>query len=572
MYDLIIKLRKSINYLTSTICFIGSTVLLISSISLSLQRASKILTWDITNKTSHKMEITFLIEPTSLGFRSVVLLISGSVLIFSKYYMESEKFFNRFHLLVLRFVLSMIVLIFGVRILTLILGWDGLGVTSYLLVIYYSSTKRYNAGILTAMINRVGDVLVMLSIRIILIEGGYNFNVSRIHRSSISGLILFLVIFARITKRAQIPFSAWLPAAMAAPTPVSSLVHSSTLVTAGVYLIIRYESLVSSSRTGQVFLLFVGLSTITMAGLRAIIEIDIKKIVALSTLSQLGLIFTAMGINQWAIAYFHIITHAYTKALLFIRVGNIIHSCNDYQDLRQSTVSPTWVPISSSMLVATNLRLGGFPFLAGFYSKDLWLETTIVSSNPSVVYLGFILGVIITCLYSARIVFYLSVRRVESPTINLQREERGDFKLAVVVIWSFSLLSGSFLGWVVFLNPVIPYIPTELKVLTVKILILSLGFYFVISNKSLWGISELPTWVSQNMWGLGVLSSFFLLKISLLLILKVHKYVEKRRVISLFYEGVYNEVASQAKSGGGPDWVMLPAFAASLGVLVATLV
>jgi len=518
------------------------------------------------------MEITFLIEPTSLGFRSVVLLISGSVLIFSKYYMESEKFFNRFHLLVLRFVLSMIVLIFGVRILTLILGWDGLGVTSYLLVIYYSSTKRYNAGILTAMINRVGDVLVMLSIRIILIEGGYNFNVSRIHRSSISGLILFLVIFARITKRAQIPFSAWLPAAMAAPTPVSSLVHSSTLVTAGVYLIIRYESLVSSSRTGQVFLLFVGLSTITMAGLRAIIEIDIKKIVALSTLSQLGLIFTAMGINQWAIAYFHIITHAYTKALLFIRVGNIIHSCNDYQDLRQSTVSPTWVPISSSMLVATNLRLGGFPFLAGFYSKDLWLETTTVSSNPSVVYLGFILGVIITCLYSARIVFYLSVRRVESPTINLQREERGDFKLAVVVIWSFSLLSGSFLGWVVFLNPVIPYIPTELKVLTVKILILSLVFYFVISNKSLWGISELPTWVSQNMWGLGVLSSFFLLKISLLLILKVHKYVEKRRVISLFYEGVYNEVASQAKSGGGPDWVMLPAFAASLGVLVATLV
>ena len=572
MYDLIIKLRKSINYLTSTICFIGSTVLLISSISLSLQGASKILTWDITNKTSHKMEITFLIEPTSLGFRSVVLLISGSVLIFSKYYMESEKFFNRFHLLVLRFVLSMIVLIFGVRILTLILGWDGLGVTSYLLVIYYSSTKRYNAGILTAMINRVGDVLVMLSIRIILIEGGYNFNVSRIHRSSISGLILFLVIFARITKRAQIPFSAWLPAAMAAPTPVSSLVHSSTLVTAGVYLIIRYESLVSSSSTGQVFLLFVGLSTITMAGLRAIIEIDIKKIVALSTLSQLGLIFTAMGINQWAIAYFHIITHAYTKALLFIRVGNIIHSCNDYQDLRQSTVSPTWVPISSSMLVATNLRLGGFPFLAGFYSKDLWLETTIVSSNPSVVYLGFILGVIITCLYSARIVFYLSVRRVESPTINLQREERGDFKLAVVVIWSFSLLSGSFLGWVVFLNPVIPYIPTELKVLTVKILILSLVFYFVISNKSLWGISELPTWVSQNMWGLGVLSSFFLLKISLLLILKVHKYVEKRRVISLFYEGVYNEVASQAKGGGGPDWVMLPAFAASLGVLVATLV
>jgi len=272
---------------------------------------------------------------------------------------------------------------------------------------------------------------------------------------------------------------------MAAPTPVSSLVHSSTLVTAGVYLLIRYESLVSRSRIRQLFLLVVGLSTITIAGLRAIIEVDIKKIVALSTLRQLGLMFSAIGLNQWIITYFHMITHAYTKALLFIRVGNVIHSCNDYQDLRKSKVSPTIIPISCSILLATNLSLSGFPFLAGFYSKDLWLEMTMLSSTPSVIYVGFLLAVVITCLYSARLVFYLSVREVESPTLNMEREERGDFKIAVSLIWGFSLLSGSCLGWLIMRSPNLVYIPLDLKVLTLKILMLRLVSYFFFCNKSL---------------------------------------------------------------------------------------
>ena len=538
----------------------------------SSQSKSIIVSWDISNKSSHKIEITFLVEPTSLSFRSTVLLISAAVILFSKYYIEREKFFTRFHLLVVRFVVSIIALIYGVRLLTVIIGWDGLGVTSYLLVIYYSRAKRYNAGILTAIINRVGDVLVMLRISLILIDGGYNFNIYRVHNSSVSTLIVFLVIFAAITKRAQIPFSAWLPAAMAAPTPVSSLVHSSTLVTAGVYLLIRFQSLVSRSHTSQVFLLIVGLTTMIIAGLRAMIECDIKKIVALSTLSQLGLMFRAMGLNQWIITYFHIITHAYTKALLFIRVGNIIHSCNDYQDLRQSKVSPALVPISCSILVATNLSLGGFPFLASFYSKDLWLEITMVSSTPSVIYVGFISGVIITCLYSARLVFYLTTREVERPTLNLEREERKDFKLAVSLIWGFSLLSGSCLGWLILRSPNMVYIPLDLKVLTLKVLVLSLVSYFFFCNKSLWNIKESPSWVVQNIWGLGVISSYYILTVSLLAMNKVHKYIEKRRIMGGLYEGVYNEVYSHSQLSGGPDWVIIPVFTATLGVILAILI
>lgn len=218
--------------------------------------------------------------------------------------------------------------------------------------------------------NRVGDVFILIRIALTLIEGGYNFNITIIHKSSLMGCLVTLVFFAGITKRAQLPFSAWLPAAMAAPTPVSSLVHSSTLVTAGVYLLIRHQSRIEVNKLASLLILLIGTRTIIMAGMSGIVEIDIKKIVALSTLRHLGLIFSSVGLNQWVISFFHIITHAFSKALLFLRVGNIIHSRNEYQDLRRSKVTSTALPISSSLVISTNLRLCGMPFFAGFYSKD----------------------------------------------------------------------------------------------------------------------------------------------------------------------------------------------------------
>lgn len=224
--------------------------------------------------------------------------------------MSGEAFFLRFHLIVIAFVVSMISLIFGVRMLSLILGWDGLGVTSYLLVIYYSRWKRGNAGILTALINRVGDVIILISIASILLDGGYNFNITAIHSSGLSVGLCSLIFVASLTKRAQIPFSAWLPAAMAAPTPVSSLVHSSTLVTAGVYLLIRYQTALSRNAITLSIILFIGTATMIMAGAAALVETDMKKIVALSTLRQLGLIVSAIGLTQWLVAFF---SHDHTR-------------------------------------------------------------------------------------------------------------------------------------------------------------------------------------------------------------------------------------------------------------------
>ena len=181
----------------------------------------------------------FIFDTISLYFISLVSLISGRVIIFRNSYITSEKFFSRFIILVFFFIISIYLLILSPNLIRLLLGWDGLGVTSYLLVIFYQRNKSYNAGILTAITNRLGDVGLLISIRIFIYIGSWTYLYFNFLENNFSNLFIYIIIISSITKRAQIPFSAWLPAAIAAPTPVSSLVHSSTLVTAGVYLIIR---------------------------------------------------------------------------------------------------------------------------------------------------------------------------------------------------------------------------------------------------------------------------------------------------------------------------------------------
>lgn len=180
------------------------------------------------------------------------------------------------------------------------------------------------------------------------------------------------VILAGLTKRAQLPFSAWLPAAIAAPTPVSALVHSSTLVTAGVYILIRFSELIRELQ--MTVLLFVASLTMFMASLGANLEFDLKKIIALSTLSQLGLIMAVLAIGRADLAFFHLVIHALFKALLFICAGSIIHSCGGYQDIRIIGSLVRFMPLRTSLLYLANLAIIGAPFLAGFYSKDLALE------------------------------------------------------------------------------------------------------------------------------------------------------------------------------------------------------
>ncbi|KAG7158487.1 NADH-ubiquinone oxidoreductase chain 5-like 16, partial [Homarus americanus] len=295
-------------------------------------------------------------------------------------YIEGDKRFNRFIYLVLAFVLSIGALIVRPNIIRILLGWDGLGLVSYALVIFYQNEKSANAGILTVLSNRVGDVAILLRISLIFIAGA-------------------------ITKRAQIPFSAWLPAAMAAPTPVSALVHSSTLVTAGVYLLIRFSPALIGSEAQSV-LLIISCLTIFIAGLGANFEYDLKKIIALSTLSQLGVILRILALGFADLAFFHLLAHALFKALLFICAGVVIHAVKEYQDIRCIGRLVFRIPLTRTCINLANLALCGIPFLAGFYSKDLILEVAFIRNINLLAFILYALATGLTVCYRFRLVYY----------------------------------------------------------------------------------------------------------------------------------------------------------------------
>jgi len=278
------------------------------------------------------VNLMVLLDQVSGLFMAAIFLISGSVLIYCSWYIADEVYYSRFIYLVVFFVLSIISLIIIPNLIALLLGWDGLGITSFLLVIYYQNNKSLGAGIVTALTNRVGDAILLCIIGVFAREGGWVL-FQFFPRITYFWVPLLLVIGA-ITKRAQVPYSAWLPAAMAAPTPVSALVHSSTLVTAGVYLLIRAYPILFQRSLSLGVLKCLRLFTLLMAGRVALVEVDLKKIIALSTLSQLRMILFAISISLPEIAFFHLITHAIFKSLLFLSAGVVIHRSLKWQDIR----------------------------------------------------------------------------------------------------------------------------------------------------------------------------------------------------------------------------------------------
>jgi NADH-ubiquinone oxidoreductase chain 5 len=215
------------------------------------------------------------------------------------------------------------------------------------------------------------------------------------------------IVIAGITKRAQIPFSRWLPAAIAAPTPVSALVHSSTLVTAGVFLLIRFYPMLCIMPYIKEFLFFVGRITILVAGVRAIFEYDIKKIIALSTLRQLGVIILSLGVGVMELAFFHLLTHALFKALFFVCAGRLIHCYKGNQDVRLIGSLFLRTPVTAICVSCAIMALCGAPFLAGFYSKDLIIEIILVSNFSLISLVILIVGTIFTVFYSVKFFYFL---------------------------------------------------------------------------------------------------------------------------------------------------------------------
>lgn len=427
----------------------------------------------------------------SLLFIIFVLLISSVVIYYRKRYIRSEINLNRFIILVLLFVFSIILLIISPNIIRILLGWDGLGLVSYCLVIYYQNFKSYNAGILTALSNRIGDVLILIVISWILNYGRWNyiFYLEFIKNDYEIIIVGTIIIMAAITKRAQIPFSSWLPAAIAAPTPVSALVHSSTLVTAGVYLLIRFNLLLENIYFLKLFLLLSGL-TIFIAGISANYEFDLKKIIALSTLSQLGLIIRILRIGIPDLAFFHLLTHAIFKALLFICAGVIIHIINDTQDIRLIGGLRAYIPFTSLCINISNLALCGIPFLAGFYSKDLILEIVSIRNLNIYIYFLYYISTGLTIYYTIRLRIYLILNNNNLISVfNLYDEDYVILKRMLVLLF-IRVVRGSFLRWIIFLNPYIIYLSFNLKIIVIYVRILGSLIGYLVRNINIYSFNK----------------------------------------------------------------------------------
>jgi NADH-ubiquinone oxidoreductase chain 5 len=398
---------------------------------------------------------------------SFVLLISSLVIFYRKEYIENDIYIDRFIFLVFIFVLSIILLIIRPNLISILLGWDGLGLVSYCLVIYFQNVKSYNAGILTALSNRVGDVALLLAIAWILNYGSWNyiFYLYLIKNDFFIFIVSFLVILAAITKSAQLPFSSWLPAAIAAPTPVSALVHSSTLVTAGVYLLIRFN-IIFIDTIWRKYLLLIGGLTIFIAGIGANFEYDLKKIIALSTLRQLGLIIRILAIGFPKLAFFHLLTHALFKALLFLCAGAIIHNIKNSQDIRDIGSLFSYMPFSSSCLNIANLALCGLPFLAGFYSKDLILEVSLLSFLNLVSFFLYFFSTGLTVCYSFRLTFYSITGGFNQRSLNNLRDEGWIIIKRIAGLLLIAIIGGAILRWLRFSSFMIICLPIILKNLT----------------------------------------------------------------------------------------------------------
>lgn len=413
----------------------------------------------------------------SCSFIRFVLLISFVVVVYRIRYMRSEKRISIFIFLVYSFVVSIRLLIISPNLIRVLLGWDGLGLISYCLVIYYQNIKSYNAGMLTAMSNRIGDVMILLSIAWILNFGRWNYLFYFSFDQGLYGIIGVLIILAAITKRAQIPFSSWLPSAIAAPTPVSALVHSSTLVTAGVYLLIRFN-FIFTNLSLCIFLLTVSVLTIFMSGLGAIFEHDLKKVIALSTLSQLGLIIRRLCLGIVEVAFFHLITHALFKSLLFICAGYIIHGINNSQDIRFIGCVIRHRPLLRIYFNISNLSLCGMPFLAGFYSKDLILETILMETNNLIIFILYFISIFFTVTYTFRLIYF----RITSVTngTGYHQFSDNDFIILrwIMVIIVMVLVGGCFMRWLIFIDLEGIILPFLLKTCTLLLCIFG----------GLWGI------------------------------------------------------------------------------------
>nr|YP_009236610.1 NADH dehydrogenase subunit 5 [Trimeresurus sichuanensis]AMJ16546.1 NADH dehydrogenase subunit 5 [Trimeresurus sichuanensis] len=377
----------------------------------------------ITTPTEN-INITITLDTLSLTFIPVALFITWSITEFSIWYMSPDPNIGKFIKYLIIFLITMMVIITANNMYQLFIGWEGVGIMSFLLIGWWGARSDANTAALQAIIyNRIGDIGLILTTVWLITFSSVNMQELLIQYEVASLIPTLGLMAAAMGKSAQFGLHPWLPTAMEGPTPVSALLHSSTMVVAGVFLLIRLYPIISNNHTMKMMCLIIGATTTLFAAAAAITQHDIKKIIALSTTSQLGLMMTMLGLDQPLLAFLHMTMHSFFKALLFLCSGSFIHSLNNEQDLRMMGNLLKTAPMTSSFTIIASLSLMGMPFLSGFYSKDAIIETMTNSYTNLWALLITLIATTLSASYSMQIIL-LILTGPSHTNINLYKETK----------------------------------------------------------------------------------------------------------------------------------------------------
>ncbi|MFP3593068.1 NADH-quinone oxidoreductase subunit L [Chryseobacterium sp. SIMBA_038] len=392
----------------------------------------------------------FQIDQLSLMMIMVITGIGSLIHLYSIGYMSHDKGFYKFFTYLNLFIFSMLLLVMGSNYLILFIGWEGVGLCSYLLIGFWYTNEEYGKAARKAFImNRIGDLALLIGIFMIASQTNavdYLTVAQNAGKFELDGSVIIFItasLFIGATgKSAQVPLYTWLPDAMAGPTPVSALIHAATMVTAGIYLVVRSNFLFTLAPTVQDGILLIGFLTAALAGFYALRQNDIKKVLAYSTVSQLGFMFIALGLGAYTTAMFHVMTHAFFKALLFLGAGSVIHAMSNEQDMRFMGGLKKYIPITHATFLIGTLAISGFPLLSGMISKDEILVAA-YAKNPIYWVMLFILAAI-TATYMFRLyylTFHGEFRGTEDQKHHLH-ESPTSMTLPLIVLAILSVLGG----------------------------------------------------------------------------------------------------------------------------------
>ncbi len=390
--------------------------------------------------------VGFLIDRLSAVMITVVTFVSFAVHIYSIGYMHDDNSYQRFFCYISLFTFSMLVLILANNFVQLFFGWESVGLLSYLLIGFWYKKDSANFAALKAFIvNRVGDLGFVLGIAAIFLY----FNTLQYqavfaqmpifieqHSTTAITFICICLFIGAMAKSAQVPLHVWLPDSMEGPTPISALIHAATMVTAGVYMVARMSPLFEYSQTTLIFITIIGSITCLFMGILAVVQSDIKRIIAYSTLSQLGYMVVALGVSAYAAGIFHLITHAFFKALLFLGAGSVILALHHEQNIFKMGNLKKYLPITAISMLIGSIALIGFPGMSGFFSKDLIIEATRNSTLPvaKLAYYATLFSVFITSLYSFRLLFVVFMTREKIDANKIQHLHESPFIIIVPLI------------------------------------------------------------------------------------------------------------------------------------------